>query len=207
MLGLLVLAAWRPELRALRGSGAATAVAGVGLIEAAAGATRAIAEVRPRAVVFVGTAGLYRGAGIDARIGDAVVVRRLHLLSSAAARGEAYFPAPLPTSATTDARLRRGLARGLPVADVACPLAITSSAAGARRARAATGCALENLEAFAVARAAASARVPFACVLGVSNVVGPDAHQEWRAHAEKAAASACAAIRRITGRREDGKGF
>jgi len=73
---------------------------------------------------------------------------------------------------------------------VACPLAITRTAALARRI-AATGAALENLEAFAVARAAAAARLPFAAVLGVSNIVGPRAHAEWRANHLAASRAAC----------------
>ncbi|HSZ80968.1 MAG TPA: hypothetical protein VLA14_01740, partial [Polyangia bacterium] len=90
--------------------------------------------------------------------------------------------------------LRAGLARtpDAPAATaiVACPLAITQATALARRI-ATTGAALENLEAFAVARAAAAARVPFAAVLGVSNVVGPRAHAEWRANHLAASRAAC----------------
>jgi hypothetical protein len=124
------------------------------------------------------------------------VVRRVALLSGSSLRGEAYFPAPLPVAAETSGALRQGLARAaeLPTFDLACPLAITRSRAAGRRAALATGCALENLEAFAVARAAAAAGVPFAAVVGVSNMVGPRAHVEWKAWAERAAAAACAAV-------------
>jgi purine-nucleoside phosphorylase len=76
---------------------------------------------------------------------------------------------------------------------VACPLAITTSPALARKIAGRTGADLENLEAFAVARVADAAGVPFACVLGISNRVGPKAHLEWRANAPRAAAAACRA--------------
>lgn len=161
--------------------------AGVGLVEAGIGAARAIAAVKPRAVIFVGTAGSYDRL---IPIGAAVVARRLKLASTAVLRDEGYLPAVLPADAETDPRLRRALAGDLPVVDVACPLAITSTRAAARR-LAGLG-AVENLEAFAVARAAAA--LPFAAVLGVSNAVGPRAHAQWRQHAKPAAAAACEAV-------------
>jgi nucleoside phosphorylase len=77
---------------------------------------------------------------------------------------------------------------------LACPLAITRSAALGRQIARATGAALENLEAFAVARAAAAAKVEFAAVLGVANRVGPTGHREWRAHHAAASRAACRLI-------------
>jgi nucleoside phosphorylase len=192
---VLVLSAWEPELTALRAAiasspalrrGVVARPAGVGLVESAIGATRAIAEVKPRAVIFVGTAGVF-GRGLP--LASAVVARRIQLVSTAVLRAQAFFPAPLPTTVNTDARLRRALR--LPMADVACPLAITRTPAAARR-LVTTGCQLETLEAFAVARAAAP--LPFAAVLGLSNQVGPTGHAQWRTHAAAASAAACAAV-------------
>jgi hypothetical protein len=79
---------------------------------------------------------------------------------------------------------------------VACPLAITRSAALARRIAIATGASLENLELFAVARAAAAAGAEFGAVLGVANRVGPAAHREWLANHRNASRAACALIAR-----------
>jgi nucleoside phosphorylase len=191
---VLVLAAWEPELAALRAAlkverslarRVVARPAGVGLVEAGIGAARAIDEVRPRAVVFVGTAGAY---GRTHAVASAVVAGKLTLASTAALRGDGYLPAPLPTVVESDRGLRREL--GGPVGDVVCPLAITKTRALARR-LAASG-ELENLEAFAVARAAGT--VPFAAVLGVSNAVGPAANAEWRRHAGSAAAAACEVV-------------
>ncbi|MEZ5397942.1 MAG: hypothetical protein R2724_34960 [Bryobacterales bacterium] len=57
--------------------------------------------------------------------------------------------------------------------------------------------AVEHLEAYAVAWACREAGVPFVAVLGIANVVGPDAHAQWlanRAAAEQAARAAAAAL-------------
>jgi nucleoside phosphorylase len=199
----LVLSAWEPEVAPLRRllsaapAARARAVAleavGVGTVDAAVGATAAIARTRPTRVIFVGTAGVYPSAARAFPIGVATVAGELRLVSTATLRGDAYQPAPLVASAEPSVALSAGLARGASPrarAPVACPLAITRTAALARRI-AATGAALENLEAFAVARAAAAARLPFAAVLGVSNIVGPRAHAEWRANHLAASRAAC----------------
>jgi nucleoside phosphorylase len=194
---LLVVAAFAPELAAFpRRRGVATAVVGVGLVEAAAGMAQALAERRPRAVILVGTAGVYGAAGrTDLPIGGVAVVRGLTLASLAVAQGAAYLPGPLPSSLVTSAPVRRALAAaGARLADVACPLGITRARAAADTLARASGAALENLEAFAVARACARARVPFGAVLGITNAVGPRAHAQWRANARPAAAGACALV-------------
>jgi nucleoside phosphorylase len=206
----LVLSAWDPEVAPLRrllrarARGAdralardvALAAVGVGTVDAAVGAANAIARSNPSRVIFVGTAGVYAPAARALAIGAAALAGELRLVSTATLRGDAYHPAPLVATAATTPSLRARLARvargddPTPVVTVACPLAITQTAALARRI-AATGAALENLEAFAVARAAAAAGVAFAAVLGVSNVVGPAAHEQWRAHHSAASRAAC----------------
>ena len=79
-------------------------------------------------------------------------------------------------------------------AAVANPLAITRNAGLGRALARATAAAAENLEVFAVARAAEARRIPFAAVLGIANRVGPTAHAEWQEHNASASASACAAV-------------
>jgi purine-nucleoside phosphorylase len=198
----LVLAAWEPELAPLRrllrrAPAVKLQPVGVGAVDAAVGAARAIAATGARRVIFVGTAGTYDGRGA---VGGAAVAGSLRLVSTALLRGDGYAPAPLVADARPTAALGaalRGEAPRLPALAVACPLAITRSAALGRRIAAATGAALENLEAFAVARAAAAAGAEFAAVLGVSNRVGPRAHAEWRAHQRAAADAACRAVARF----------
>ena len=187
------LLAWldQPAQRALRRN-VVCEPAGIGAVDAAAGAAQAIARTRPRLIVFVGTAGSY---GESPPVGAVTVARRILLASTAVLRDEAYLPGPMPHELTADAGLRRALRRAGRVhgADVATTLGITKRRSLATR-LGATGATVENLEAFAVARAAARAELPFAAVLGIANRVGPQAHREWRANAAMATAAACAVI-------------
>jgi purine-nucleoside phosphorylase len=211
----IVLGAWEPEVAPLRRmlaahdartarQGVVIDVVGVGAIDAATRAARMVAGANARRVIFVGTAGAYAGARRAPPVGAAAVGRELRLVSTAALRGDGYTPAPLVTRALPAPALVRALrarAPALPALVVACPLAITRTLGLGRRIAAATGAALENLEAFAVARAAAAAGAQFAAVLGVANGVGPRAHAEWRAHHEEASRTACAVVYRLlTGR-------
>jgi purine-nucleoside phosphorylase len=203
----LIVCAWEPEVASLRrwlttsdGRRRARAVhvaaAGIGAIDAALGTARLIAAVRPRRVLFVGTAGVYPGArGRLPAIDAAVVVSRATLVSTAALRDEGYLPAPVSTEVVSDRTLVAQLSLSpSPPIGAACPLGITKSAALARRIVRATAAAVENLELFAVARAAALAGLPFAAVVGIANRVGPHAHAEWKAHHRSASAAACAVV-------------
>jgi nucleoside phosphorylase len=201
----LVVSAWDPEiaplrrmLRAAPRRWTATAV-GVGPVDAAIGAARAIARWRPTRVIFVGTAGAYPGPRTTPGIGTVAVAGEMRAVSTASLRGEAYVAGPQSTRARASTGLVAQLAARMPApprrpSSVACPVAITQSAALARRIARDTGAALENLEAFAVARAAGAAGVEFAAVLGVSNRVGPSGHAEWRAHHAAASLAACAVV-------------
>ena len=199
----LIVSAWEPEIAPLRRSlgpaaGARALAVGVGPIDAAVGAARAIAAHRPARVIFVGTAGAYPRSRATLPVGVAVVAGDLACVSTAVLRGDGYLPEPQVTRAETSIPLREALAAcargGLAAVSVACPLAVTRSATLGRHIAHATGAALENLEAFAVARAAAAAGLEFAAVLGVANRVGPSGHREWRAHHAAASRAACRVI-------------
>jgi nucleoside phosphorylase len=208
----LVVSAFEPEIAPLRRAwgktgGVELATVGVGAIDAAVGAARAIAASRARRVIFVGTSGIYlRGASAAAIAGDAIgtaaIAGELHCVSTAALRGDGYLPDLVVVRFETSGPLRaalsasvRGPARA-PQA-VACPLAITRSATLGRRIAAATGATLENLEVFAVGRAAAAAGIDFAAVLGVANRVGPAGHREWLDHHRAASGAACRLVARF----------
>ena len=209
----LIVSAWEPETASLRrwlasaaGRARARAVqldaAGVGPVDAGIGAARLIARTRPRRVLFVGTAGAYAGAPgrLALAVDDVAVVARAALVSTAVLRNDAYLPAPLIAEVLADPTLVKQLLSGStsnpPAAAVAaaCPLAITRSAALARHIARASGATVENLEVFAVARAAQLANLPFAAVLGIANRVGPDAHAEWKVHHRTASVAACAVV-------------
>jgi len=201
----LIVSAFEPEIAPLRRlvRGQKKIVlepVGIGAIDAAVGAARAIARVRPQRVLFVGTAGIY-GRLKEAReaIGTAVVAGEVLCMSTAVLKGEAYLPGPMVVQLATSRSLQSALSAGRAgqPRDVACPLAITRSAALGRRIAEATGATLENLEAFAVARAAAAAGIPFAAVLGVANRVGATGHEEWQRHHRAASRAACELLARF----------
>jgi nucleoside phosphorylase len=206
MAATLVLSAWEPEIAPLRRLARAVApdrlalgTVGVGAVDAALGAAAAIAAARPTRVIFVGTAGAFPRGRATAAIGTVAIASEVWLASTAALRGDGYLPEPVVTRAPTSAALATALAEAarskkpVPQLGVACPIAITRSATLGRQIAHATGAALENLEAFAVARAAAGVEA-FAAVLGIANRVGPRGHQEWRAHHAAASHAACRLI-------------
>ena len=200
---ILILSAFAPELAPLRlvlerasvgPSRVSCVAAGIGVVDAALGAARAITACRPRLVLFVGTAGCYQR---HPRPGGVVIAHRIRLVSSAVARGDGYLPAPMVVQSSTEVVVRRALAHAAGpqalVADVATPLAITKGIRLASLLMKTRGIVAENLEVFAVARACELAGLPFGAVLGISNRVGPRAHLEWLRHQTKAieAASLC----------------
>jgi futalosine hydrolase len=208
MAATLVLAAWEPEIAPLRRLARAVdperlvlGTVGVGAVDAAVGAAAAIAGARAGRVIFLGTAGAYPRGRATAAIGTVAIAGELCLASTAALRGDGYLPEPLATRAPTSAALGQQLAacgrsrRPLAILGVACPIAVTRSATLGRHLAHATGAALENLEAFAVARAAAAGGIEaVAAVLGIANRVGPRGHQEWRAHHVAASRAACRVV-------------
>jgi futalosine hydrolase len=198
---LLVLAAFQPELEPLRAVlgerlegrvgelDVRAAAVGIGLARASVGASLSIAEARPSAVVLVGTCGAYGGAPL--RIGDVVVARRILLVEPAAVDGAVEFPESMATAMETDEGMRSAIAAsGAVVADVATTLGVTVDDAVAARVAKATGAAAEHLEAFGVAIACGSLGVPLAVVLGVANVVGSRARDEWKQNHRSAAGAA-----------------
>jgi futalosine hydrolase len=207
----LVLSAWEPEIaplrrlaRAIDPARLALGTVGVGAVDAAVGAAAAIAASRPARVIFVGTAGAFPRGRATVALGTVAIAGDLSLASTAALRGDGYLPEPLATRAPTSGPLAAALAScgkgrrpvpDLPIVGVACPIAVTRSATLGRQLAHATGAALENREAFAVARAAAAAGVAdVAAVLGIANRVGPRGHQEWRAHHVAASRAACRVV-------------
>jgi len=202
----LVVSAWAPELASLRRAVPHLPVpirrnltmgsVGVGLVDAAAGTARLLEEIRPGGVILVGTAGLYPAAGQGLRLADAVVADEIALLPDVTTGRHTYLPEVMSRQVSATPGLSEAIrnAASLAAVDVACPLAITASAPAARNAAKSSHCAVENLEAFAVARAAAGRNIPFAAVLGIANHVGPAAHREWKQNSARAAAAACQAV-------------
>lgn len=204
---LLVLAAYAPELAGMRrllgdqlygnvsGVSVSCKAVGIGLPNATAGTTTRLLQLRPRAVVLVGTCGNY--PGVPLRIGDAIVGRRVLLVDPTEVEHRGAMPEPMGRSIESNPMIALGLAGGrAPSHDVANTLGVTTDDLLAARIGAALGGGVENLEAFGIANACALQNVPFACVLGISNAVGSTGRDEWRSHHKSAAFAACEVVNR-----------
>jgi nucleoside phosphorylase len=192
---VLVLAAHAPEfvgLRAhlgdqlsgqLRGLNIVAKTVGVGMAVSGAGAANRIHQLPPRAVVLLGSCGIYP-CPVEYRPLDMVIPRSCHLFDPSAAAGKAEFPDPMQTALETHpplgAALHAAAGPRAHQARVATTLAITTDDAIARAVHASTGFEGENLELFPIAVACRAADIPFAAVLGVTNMVGSTGRVDWR---------------------------
>lgn len=204
---LLIVSAHAPEMAGLRphlsdhldgtirGLTVRAKVVGIGMASAGPAAARGILAVEPRAVLLLGSCGIYPNLA-QYRPHDVLVAGRLTLVSHAVRAGRAEFPNPMQTQLEPNRMLAAGLAAAGPrvfVAPVACTLARTTDDTVAASIHPTTGCEAENLEAFAVAQACRAADVPFTAVLGVSNIVGSTGHHDW-AQFQRAAVTAAADV-------------
>lgn len=204
---LLIVAAHAPEMAGLRpwlsdsligqirGLTIRGKAVGIGMAVAGPATTRGILAVSPRAVLLVGSCGVYPNLQ-QYRPHDVIVATRVQLVSHAVSAGRSEFPGPMQTSVECSPMLAAGLAeagaRAFP-SSIACTLAQTVDDALAAAVHPATGCEAENLEVFAVAQACKAAEVPFTAVLGVSNIVGSTGAHDWRQF-QRAAVNAAAEV-------------
>ncbi|MGZ3421352.1 MAG: phosphorylase family protein [Polyangiales bacterium] len=204
---LLVLAAYAPELAGMRknlgdqlygnvsGVVVSCKAVGVGIPNATAGTTQRLLQLRPRAVVLVGTAGAYPGSGVN--VGEVLVARRAILVDPVEVERRGAMPEPMGRTIECNPMLSLGLGGGRPPqADVANTLGVTTDDQLAARIGPATSCKAENLEAFGIANACALQGIPFAGVFGISNRVGSTGREEWRSHHKAASQAACEVINR-----------
>lgn len=206
---ILLVAAHAPEfvgLRAhlgeqlcgnLRGLTVIAKTIGVGMAVAGAGTANRIQQLSPRAVVLLGSCGVYP-CGVEYFPLDILVPSRFHLFDASVAAGKAEFPDPMQTVLDPHPLLTAGLVASgggrCRSAPLATTLAITTDDAIARAVHPATSLEAENLEAFPVALACRAAEVPFAAVLGVTNVVGSQGRTDWLKYQRDAAVAAAEAF-------------
>lgn len=206
---VLVLAAHPPELVGLRshladnlagtlnGLHVVAKTIGVGMAVAGAGAANRIHQLSPRAVILLGSCGVYPGSH-NYRPLDVVIPSRCHLFDPSVGAGRAEFPEPMQTELSPHALLGAGLLAAAGGsgrhAPVATTLAITTDDAVARAVHPATGFEAENLELFPVALACRAADLPFSGVLGVTNMVGSTGRTDWRNYQRDAAVVAAEVI-------------
>lgn len=189
---VLVVAASAPDLVGLRphlgerlegvvrGVVIRTKVVGFGPAVSGATTARGIAAVAPRAVVLLGSCGVYPGLP-QYQPHDVLVATRVVALDHAVVQGGSEWPAPMATEFEASAPIVAALAarHRTYAALVASPSSSTRSDALASRVAQVLGAHGESTEAFGVAAAAAGAGVPFACVLGLSHVVGSTGRSDW----------------------------
>jgi nucleoside phosphorylase len=206
---VLVLAAHAPEFVGLRphigdslngNVGRLMVVAktvGVGLAVAGAATANRIHQLLPRAVVLLGSCGIYPCPTAYQPL-DIVVPNKLSLFDPAVSAGKAAFPDPMQTVLDPDPQLSAGLLQAVTVrghsANVGTTMSITTDDAIARAVYPATGIEAENLELFPIALACRAADVPFGAVLGVTNMVGSKGRQDWRQYQRDAAIAAAEVI-------------
>jgi nucleoside phosphorylase len=206
---VLILAAHAPEFVGLRphlgdslhgvvrGLHVVAKTIGVGMAVAGAGAANRIHQLEPRAVILLGSCGVYP-SNIEYRPLDIIVPSRCHLFDATVASGKAEFPDPMQTVLDPHALMSAGLcgaagprARQAPVATT---LAINVDDAVARAVHPASGLEAENLELFPIALACLAANLPFSAVLGVTNVVGSQGRTDWMKYQRDAAVAAAEVI-------------
>ncbi len=201
---VLIVAAHAPELVGfrpalserldgnIRGLRVMAKTVGIGMSIAGSGMAFRLTQLSPRCVVLVGSCGVYPGL-LDYRPNDILVASRIALVDHAVAAGRSAFPDPMTTSVDAHPLLSAALGAAGPrtrVAPLATTLAVTTDDALAASVGPLSGCQGENLEAFSVALACVASSVPFAAVLGVTNVVGSNGREDWRTYQRSAALAA-----------------
>jgi nucleoside phosphorylase len=202
---LLILAAFAPELAGFRGaldpglsgivSGVhvACATIGVGLPAAAAGVTQRLREVRARAVLLVGSCGVYPGHAPFVPL-QAVIPTQVTLVDASVLAQKAAFPGLMELSHATHEAMSDGLAAQAGTAlrgALATTLSLTTDDALAHSIGEHSACVAENLEALAVVAACTAQSPPCACLTIATNAVGSLGREQWRTYhgpaAERAA--------------------
>lgn len=159
---LLVVAAHAPEMAGLRpylsdqlvgtvrGLTVRGKAVGIGMAAAGPATARGIIALNPRAVLLVGSCGVYPNLP-QYRPHDVIVSERVQLVSHAVNAGKSEFPGPMQTQLECNSLLAAGLA-----------------SAGGRVFTAPVGCTM-----------ASTVDDAFAAVLGVSNIVGSTGRHDW----------------------------
>lgn len=187
------------------GEGVILAPAGVGFFAAYAGALSWLERFEGiTEILFVGTAGLYpevseeeqaQAEEPDAqdvksralRVGGYAQASEVMLVDGACEMGLAKYASFLANERIeADLDLAEELSNvdlpkaSLPKAKVACLLGLTLDEELAKRIRRNRGADLENMELYAIALIAREKNLRWGALLGITNRVGPEGHEEWR---------------------------
>ena len=191
----LVLAAIASELGNISDRAVVTHTLGVGIVEAALSLSDTSLTRPWSSVWLLGTAGAYGSDGLE--IGSVVAADRHVWVPQAGGSHAGYLPAPVPTIA--EPSLPPVDFGALPMVGCATTPTVTTDPNLAGAIARDHDVAVEHLEAFAIARWCETRHIPFAAVLGISNIVGPDAHQEWTSNRDGAEAAARQSLIKLLG--------
>ena len=174
---MLIVAAYGPELKSLVSLGRKHAVikdgvaylqAGIGPVAATFGLTHFLENYRPERIVAIGTAGTFNAKHFP--VGTIVQAKSVSMVS--------HVPGMY---ACKDSPLlcKEGLGEvDLPFVRVYAPQEITSDAK--RATQLAKHYDVEHLESYAYAFVANKFKIPLQITLGLTNVVGPKGHEQWK---------------------------
>jgi nucleoside phosphorylase len=205
---VLVVAAHGPDLRGLRnqlgdrldgnvrGMHVTGKTIGVGMGVAGGATAKRVYQLHPRCVIHVGTCGVYPGLS-QYQPHDVVIASNIVMIDHAVTKGYSAIPEPMQTSLSTHSMLSAGLATTggrTHLAAVGSPLNTTIDDALAADVVGRHGPHVENLEAFAVAHACHLGQVPFACVFGVTHIVGSHGREDWKRFERQSTLSAAEVV-------------
>ncbi|NBO38165.1 hypothetical protein EBU99_06250 [bacterium] len=202
-----IVSAWWPEQRDLAESMAQgevvesvneslTLVGGIGFLRTGVGTPRAAAVVsralarahahggHADALIFLATSGAYAS---DVPLESAWLISNARWSDGSLATGQSYLPgldAGMETIAATLSAFSGADPEACALSTPGITLSTELAHSLAQKGR------FENLEIFGVALAAQQFSIPWAAVLGVSNTVGPQAHDQWKSHHLKASLAA-----------------
>lgn len=182
-LKILVVAAYKNELAPLcefsnkhlvMQDGIGFLSAGIGPVAASFGLTHCLKDYAPEIIVTLGTAGIINTAKF--KIGDVVLTQSV---SSDSGSPDVYTPekmsglgCPLPVPF-------EDLKNQYPLVRVFCPQEITQTESR-RKILFDKKHDVENLESYAFCFVAKKFKIPVIGFLGLTNTVGPTAHEEWK---------------------------
>lgn len=147
---------------------------GIGLIDSAVSLAQILSENQDiDNVVFTGTAGAYPDSGY--KIGDIVNAIEHKLIGIGSIDDQSYFPKAIQTTFS----FRDQFNRIFPTVRSGSVFEITKSDHLARRISEYYSVDVEHMELFSVAKICDKFAVQFNCVMGISNMVGANSHQEW----------------------------
>lgn len=199
---ILVLSAVQREQQYLNvgksGTNIKLGVCGVGPVDAGIQTAKLISVLKPTQVWFIGTAGAYPDRYLSP--GDVVIGSQFLFGEAGLAGGTSYVPeiqimksepVTLCLESIFPFKVKNGKILTVP--------SITKSEKSAIELRDHFGADAEHLEVFSVWRACSLFHIPFSAVLGISNRVGSDSHEEWKQWQDVAMQHASAVLDRLIG--------